>query len=720
MRARILAVCLLLAAAAQGAIYESDITSDSEEELLELEQRGEISEDTAETLMELLREGVDLNSAAAEQLYDLPGLTYPDVDAILEYRKSKGRIDDPTELVAAGALTEEQLIQIAPFIRIDAARPVWPVGGKFHAQSRFTTTDNVPPPTLLTARLRGPLDLSGGFMAFTTRRRAAKPLYDETTDALKSAGFSYTPHLPRFFLQWKPGQTRLVVGTFTIGFAERLTLDNTRRITPRGIYLVDDYRRENELTKTCKLSGAELLVDPTNGCDLSEGNNLYITPDYHWREVFRGVAGSVEDMRLGEVATMSLYGFASYQQRSLYQYELYDRRSCEDPSDDKNSLCRAPPIYLHDGTTRLVFSTLGDVFDELTTGGHLTFKPSHRFTFGATSFASVPFFTQQPMQLDFQEYSRYPTGGTFGAVGIDAKATFSGFNFFLEGAHNFDGRITNNKQGGWGVEQRTTFGSKHQAFELSLRLYDTGFGTPYARPIASPDLLEGQRARNEAGARFRWAARWSENWTSHFIANFWVNPYPIEGSMPAGTTNLYALARLDFTGWTFFQPAVLIDIRNKNLASTEHGTCASGTIVLTEGAPLTCGGDFYKFGARIEVLPRNRYFKAALLGSITLRDDYKYRDRFRVDAQASVEFRSHPTDFLQFRLRSKYLNEDTENAAYLETSWWSFLEAVWIPTRGTRIGIRYDLYVWLDQRASTANRIPNPEHRFQLDLRTSF
>lgn len=720
MRARVLAVGLLLTAPAHAAIYENTITADSEEELFELEQRGDISEDTADTLMELLREGVDLNSADRDQLYDLPGLTYPDVDAVIEYRKSKGRIDDPTELVAAGALTEEQLIQIAPFIRIDAAKPILPVGGKFHAQSRITTTDNVPPPALLMARLRGPLNLSGGFMAFTTRRKAAKPAFDVATDSLMSQGFLYTPHLPRFFLQWKPGQAKLIAGTFTIGFGERLTLDNTRRVTPRGIYLIDDYRRVNDLTQTCKLSGAGLIADPTSGCDPDQGKNLYITPDYRWRDVFRGVAGSVEDLQLGGEATMSLYGFASYQQRSLYQYELYDRRYCDDPRDDNNDLCKAPPIYVGDASTTLKFSTLNNVFDELTAGGHVTLKPSYRFALGVTSYAAVPFFSQSPMQLDFQEYSRYPTGGAFGAVGVDAKASYAGFNFFLEAAHNFDGRIANNKQGGWGVEQRTTFSPKHHEFELSLRFYDAGFGTPYARPIASPDLLEGQRARNEAGARFRWSAKWSKDWESRVTANFWVNPYVIDGSMPAGTANLYALARLDFTGWSFFQPGVWIDMRNKNLASSMHGTCASGTIVLTEGAPLTCGGDFYKFAARFDVLPRNKYFNATVLGSITARDDYKYKDRFRIDAQAYVELRSQPADFLQLRLRTKYLNQDTEDPAYLETSLWSFVEAAWIPTKGTRIGLRYDLYVWLDQRTSTADRVPNPEHRFQLDLRTSF
>src|SRR3990167_7549685 len=130
MRVTTLAFSVCLAAgAARGAIYENLVNVDGEDDLLELQQRGDISDETAETLLELIGEGVDLNSATREELYDLPGLTYADVDAVLEYRKGKGRIEDPAELVGAGALTAEQVIVIAPFIRVDAARPLLPVSG---------------------------------------------------------------------------------------------------------------------------------------------------------------------------------------------------------------------------------------------------------------------------------------------------------------------------------------------------------------------------------------------------------------------------------------------------------------------------------------------------------------------------------------------------------------------------------------------------------------
>lgn len=720
MRVSPLALCVALLAVspARAAIYENTVAIDDEEDLFELEQRGDISDATADTLLELLREGVDLNSADREQLYDLPGLSYADVDAIIEYRKAKGRIDDPTELVGAGALTAEQLIQIAPFIRVDAARPILPVSGRVRAVSRFTTTDNVGPPALLSARLKAPLSLSGGFMLFTTRRRAAEPSYDPTTDALYSKGFLYQPQLPRFFVQWKPGNARIVAGTYTIGFAERLTLDNTRRTTPRGIYLTDDFRRPNDLSQTCKLSNAGILADPTTGCDLENGKNLYITPDYTWRESFRGVAASLEDLHLGEDASLSVYGFLSYQARSIYQYQLWDRRYCEDPRDDSNSLCKSPNIYLADRTSRLVYSTLQNVFDELTGGGHVTFKPNYRFTFGVTGFGAMPFFKQSPMQLDFQEYSRYPSGGAFGAIGVDAHASWKAFNFFLEAAHNFDRRV-GGSGGGNGVEQRTTWSPKGNEFELSLRFYDLDFGTPYARPIAAPDQLDGARSRNEAGARLRWLSRFSKDWEFRARADFWVNPFGTPSS-PGGVPNLYGLVRMDFNGWAYFQPALWVDIRNRNLGSSEHGSCASGTVVYTEGDAYTCNGDLYRIGARVESAILGKKLRAIVQGTFTWKDDLRYKDDFRTDLLLWFELRSQPTDFLQLRFRTRYQDQAIVDLDYLETNWWSFIEAGWVIGKGTRVAARYDLLLWLDQRASTPNRIPNPEHRFQLDVRAAF
>ncbi len=747
MRRLAFAVSLMFAATAAGAIYENTLEIDDEDDLFELQQNGDISDDTADTLLELIREGVDLNSADRDKLYDLPGLSYADVDAIMEYRTAKGRIDDPTELVSAGAITSEQLVQISPFIRIDAARPVLPISGRVRLQTRYTNADNMPPPALLNARLKGPFNLSAGFQMFMTRRRTSRPVYDDLNDALSVTDFKYTPQLPRFFAMWSPGKAKLVAGTYTIGFAERLTLDTTRRTTPRGIYLIDDYRRPTDLSSTCRITNPDFGSDPTNACDNTSGKNTYVTPDYTYREVFRGVAGQIEDLEVGTQSSFSLYGFASYQNRSIYQYQLYDQRYCDDPNDDNSSGCQAPTVYVNGGPGTLKFSTLNNVFDELAGGGHVTFKPISRIRLGVTGWGALPIFPQSPMQLSFQEYSRYPAGGAFGAVGVDGHVAWRAFNFYLEASRSFDHRpwvvAANNGgiSGGFGVEQRSTFSPKGHEFELSLRYYDLNFGTPFSRPISGPDQIDGLRARNELGARFRWLGHLSKDFEARLRADFWVNPYAETDSstgnvtMPAGIPNIYGLARLDFVGWSFFQPAVWVDARNRNLLSNAvRGGCSSGGTGATSddgsgssqlidpitGNPVVCAGDFYRLAVQLTFVPFKRYLHATLKGYYTWRDDPKYTDRFRNDVQAYLDLKSSPVDFLQFRLRTRYLNQAIDDNTYLEQSLWSFFEAAWLFTKGARVALRYDLYVWLDKRDSTAARVPNPEHRFQLDFRYSF
>lgn len=71
-------------------------------------------------------------------------------------------------------------------------------------------------------------------------------------------------------------------------------------------------------------------------------------------------------------------------------------------------------------------------------------------------------------------------------------------------------------------------------------------------------------------------------------------------------------------------------------------------------------------------------------------------------------------------MRTRYLNQGIESPTTYEESLWTFGEASWLPFKGTKVSLRYDLYVWLDQRASTLRRQPSPEHRFLLDVRTSF
>lgn len=71
-----LLLLLVVGTTALAAQYETEIAVENETDLYELNQRSDISDSTLETLVELMRTGVDLNNASREELYELPNITY--------------------------------------------------------------------------------------------------------------------------------------------------------------------------------------------------------------------------------------------------------------------------------------------------------------------------------------------------------------------------------------------------------------------------------------------------------------------------------------------------------------------------------------------------------------------------------------------------------------------------------------------------------------------
>ncbi len=660
------------------AIAEPAVELRDEEDLIAEQQRGSLTSTSLDSALELLREGIDLRATNREELGNVPGLTEAEIDAILDHRESP-----------------MQLQQLAPYLKSE-------LSGRARLLTQVTTADSIAPPLLLDARAKGPYSLCAGALLMTTRRAVAPPRV--VSGAFETSGFAYAVALPRAFVQWQGAQARVIAGTFTAGFAERLTLDTTRRVTPRGFAPSDDFRRPVDLSRTCKLASA----DAQSAC--AEGRNLYVTPDFDVRDVFRGVAASIENVSLGEERLGSAYAFVSYQSRSAYQYELIDRRTCPDPSRG----CTAPPVYLEGSATRVIFSTLPSVYEELTTGAHAALSSSDRFEVGVTGYVASPFFHDvELLDLGFQPWSRHPPNGPYGAVGIDARARVDQISVHFEAARTF--AQTPNGGGGFGAIGRTTW----RQFELSLRYYDTGFANPNARPISAPDEYDGQRARNELGVRLSASTRLAPRWSLFARADFWVLPFTNPRVGPAGMANLFALVRIEFAASALVRPGVWVETRNRNLASSQHGRCASGTVIVTEGEPFDCSGDLYRAAFRLEVTP-TRSSSVIAQSMVTLSDDLRYPAGFRVDVQQWVEARGQPTDWLQWRGRARYLNQATDDEAYLEHSLWSFLELAWLPVGGTRLAARYDLFLWLDARPVTLSRTPNPEHRFSLDARMTF
>ena len=685
-------MAMLFAGAAQGAISEHPLRVDDEDDVAAMEEREELSEDAADNLVELLRQGVDLASATRGELEELPGLDSEAVERLLEARRAQGGLDD---LVARGLIDEAAL---TPFLRSSGG----PVRGELRLLTKVMPTDALAPPVLLGAHLRGPFGLSGDAWLATTRQAPAQVTWDPAIAAFVTRGFEYRVTLPAAAIEWRWGRAHVIAGTFALGFGERLVLDNSRRSSPDGVMLADGFHRQGGSSSACHLS-------PPQSEHCSEGGSATATSDFTFRELFRGVAGSLEGLDLGPSARLSLDGFASYQTRSLYQYEVYDRRACENPHDTSPQ-CAAPPVYLSNLTTRLTGTTLPAFFDELALGGHLALELGERWTLGVTGYGASPSFNARPAELDFQEWSRWPSGGPFGAVGLNGAFRAGGVGLFLEAARSFDGS-KGNQGGGVGVVQRTAWAAHGHQLELSLRYYDLHFLNPYARPISAPGEYDGQRARNEAGARLRHAGRLGRDWRLGGRVDFWLNPFEEPGRQPAMVTTLQALARVDLTRWSSLTPSLWLDASRRNLGSSERRSCS--TIAYTEGAPFTCGGDRYRATARLELLTLERRLRLASQGSLSwVRDTTGLRN----DLVAWAELDLRPVESVRLRARARYLFQDLTGQR-LEQSVLALGEVAWCPSRMVRLALRYETYVLMDHRSSSLTHWPNPEHRFALDAR---
>lgn len=722
-------VAMSWAVAARAAVYESPVYVDDDDDIVAMQDRGEISDETADTLRELLQDGIDLNLASRDELYELPSLTYPDCDAIIEYRKTKGQIDDPAELVAAGALTADQLSQIAPFVLVSGANEQFPIGGKYSLWGMYTATDKLAPPMRLRAQVRGPVGLSGAIGLVGTRRELSQPFYDPIAGSLEVTDSSYQVFMPKFWARWRSGKFEVVAGTFRLGFGQRLTLDNTLRQTPEGIYPDNNFYWNRYLVSGCTRSG----VSVSSPCLDSEVDS-YVTDDFIWRDSFRGVAASAKDLEIGDQARASLYAFASYQTRSVYQYDLYDKDTCLDPRNDGDPQCSAPQVLVRETgslvpSARLAYSTLRFVWDELAVGARARIEPARWLSLGVTGYFGMPIWRVAGVDLDFQENARYPFGGRYGAVGVDGRLTVNDWNLFLEVTRSFDQRV-GGTGGGFGVLQRSVWGANGRELELSARYYDFNFVNPYARGISSPDRVGGQRARNELGGRIKYTDRTSvPDMTLRAWVDFWVLPHDNQengvsigngAGNAAGTANLWALLRADFRGWRFFQPSLWLDYRNKDLRRSGVGDCYDEAPPLVAGEPLLCTGELYRATARVHIAPWADKLSFTLQYQQYLMSSVFYDDRLMPGSRATVTVQSRPHERVLIRLRSRMYLQDQLTPTHDERSVWSYGEVTFFALRALQITARYDNYLWFDQRASTARRYPNPEHRFRLELEGRF
>jgi len=710
----VVAIATLISAAPAAANpYEAFIDVESEEDLYDLIASQQITEETYEVLIDLIHRGVDLNTASREELYSLPNLTYDDVDAILAYRKEQGFVRDPAELVAAQVLTDDKLLSIAAFLIVrDPFAGRLAVRGTVWAGTQLTIGDDRLPPFGVRTRVLVGRDLTIGAAAVMTRLRPGEVSYDPNRDALlvDEPGIGF--HLPKAYVHYDTDELAAIAGTYRIGFGQRLTFDASSDYTPNGIYRDDQLYRDTTLARACRLGRGELAESPCTD------DYHYVTGDFRWREALLGVAAGAKEIEVGD-GWIQLYGWGSFQPRSIYQYEIADLSQCEDPRDDADPACAAPDVFVRpDGgrltpAAELLYSTLPNMYGEALVGGNATFFASRRNYVGVTAYGATTHWLvdddgagEDELRLDFQEWASRPIGGRFGAVGVASAFGVKEFDFGAEVAHSFDGMSDgvgpSSGGGGPGAIVRATYTeSKQRELELSARYYDIDFVNPYARPIAAPDEEEGQRARDELGGRARFTGRFGALGLRTGV-DLWTNP----------STDSFkgeAYVRADVVATKQVRWGLWVEGADKDLREGGRDQCYDQPYEFDElGEPLDCKGMRVSEIARLRVQANKRLALQVQLQHELL-DDQDPMDGLRQDVSAWLVATWKPRPDLRLRGRVRYLSEDVDDPAVLEESLWTYLEA-WMRVRQKdRVRLRADLYWYLDDRDRTQLREPSPE-----------
>ncbi len=727
VRAAILACLLMLVSARPAAAipYETFIDIDDQSDLEDLLASGDISQDTYDQLLDLLSRGVDLATATRSELYSLPNLTYDDVDKILAYRElNKGRLADPGELMTSGALSQEKLLAISVFLVVrPAGENPANIHGWFRVMTRAAVSDRIAPPLLLRARFTAYKHLSAGFAFTTTRLRIGDPTYDANRNALIADKRGLQLHVPKAFVKWETEDLAAIVGSFRAGFGQRLIFDNSNDYTPNGIYLDDQLFYSPDLDRDCKQSTGELAGTP---CP-EDAPQKYITPDFAWRDALFGVGAGAKKIEAG-AGWLQLFGWASASTRSIYQYELVDSSICEDPHDD-TAECKAPPVYVRpDGNPlqpapAFAYATLPNVFAEKLVGGNISYFADRRNSVGITAYGATETNLVKGIALDFQDWSRYPTGRTFGAAGANFSFGRDWLDVFGEAGLNVttvvdpDGQNATDRVlagGGPAAILRMTATQKKEELELVARYYSIEYANPYGRPIAQPDEFDGQRARDEAGLRLRYL-KTTKRYTLRALIDGWVPPSTVKAGDWQPKLDTYV--RTDVKSSDELKLGLWLRYQDKDLSRGGHDQCFEVTTETDPiDGPVPCGGRQLSTIVRGTYEPQRDLALTLMLQHQLLDDNATAGSdtSFRQDIAAWALAQYNPSKEVRLHARLRYLDESISNDAYLETSLSGMADAAFKLREKDTLRVRIDTKFWLDDRTSTSRREPDPELQLWL------
>jgi hypothetical protein len=684
----LISACLVTLAPRTAAAvqYEVFISIETETDLYDLLVTEQISEQSFNALLELHQTRVELNRAGREQLYLLPNLDFAHVDGILAYRKRVGVIRALDDLVAAGTLEAEIAKSIRAFVRIDppdAAKAE--TDGFARVQMRWSGRhDRLPPAAAAQTRLRALRRLDVGAVAVLTRNQIGPVRWDRSRRALNAEPERARFALPKAYVHWKQREWEIIVGTYRIGFGQRLTFDVTDQVMPNGLFGDYEFRQQTELELRCRRGPGERMASPCPTDRVAR-----VTPDYAWSNRLSGLAVGARALSVGQ-GHLQAYAWGSSQVHRLAQSEVVDASTCADPRRDDEPGCRAPPVYAREtspttAASTITFASLPAMYAEALGGMNVTYFWNERARMGSTGYGAVPKWLVRGAKLDFQETARKPFGGPFGAVGIDAAFGFGIQDFFAEVARSFDKQLGGG--GGFGALVRSVTTLAAVEVDASIRYYASSFANPYARPISAPDELDGLRARDEIGLRIRTTARPGRRVGLRTAIDGWraLSTGALRGLLFA-RLDVQLLEPLAWAVWTEYQDTEELRI----LLATE-----------------------------LAYEPRRRFVLSGQFQHRSVGGRPVAREA-QQDIVAVLGARIQPIDVMRIRLRLRYDFEDIGDNHRLPHTVWAYLDTALVLGKPSLLRLRYDLRAFLDRRESTLVRVPNPEHWLWIEYVVRF
>lgn len=363
-----------------------------------------------------------------------------------------------------------------------------------------------------------------GTVAVSTRQGGRWARAFEAANATLRAGAPETgrPDLPRFHLRWRGRHLELLGGSYTLGFAEGVTLDTSPWLDPSGAQ--PDFG---------------VAVAPVGGTSEDELRSVL-----RWRPVFLGLVARFRHELPG--LGLDAHAFVSHSPRSLAATQLVVAAECRDALKN-GSRCPSPRV-LDEATGELVSrATLDGVVDLQLAGARLVADIGRENALGFTAYAAQPHWRLDPGALDFAASSRLPLGGRWGAVGLDAKRSRENLVLGAEVTRTFD---SGGGGGDFGGAARALWRGATQQLSVSGRYYGPAFLNPYTGSPSAPDQDEGQRARNELGLRVSHRAQPSRGWRVGWDADAARAVTAKSTESSAGEPSLLATGRIEHLGET--------------------------------------------------------------------------------------------------------------------------------------------------------------------------